>query len=351
MGCAPSTLEQEQRTKALDMKLEQDYKEARDAVKVLLLGTSGCGKSTIIKQMKRICENTMRPVEIKEYTVTIRDNLLSALKQIATAAMHQFGYDDELKKDILGIANKFAEWSPTVIANHASKGMEGKELKELSTEVSKFMADPVIQKTISRGNEYCLLDSASYYIKEVGVPAIMATDFAPTFQHIVRSRKATESINEMIDVGGQRGRRKQWIKCFDNVTIIFFIASLEEYDMMLEECATRSRMHESHDFFNELINLEFLDGIPIVLLLNKVDILREKIAAKPFVFEDFEGDGKSEDDVLDFVKNYYIDKHDMKVRKTTAITAMDFYSSEIIWTETLNAVLQYNRDAVGMMDY
>mmetsp|Transcript_17031 Transcript_17031/g.27191 ORF Transcript_17031/g.27191 Transcript_17031/m.27191 type:complete len:113 (+) Transcript_17031:799-1137(+) len=57
-------------------------------------------------------------------------------------------------------------------------------------------------------------------------------------------------LSRMIDVGGQRGRRKQWIKCFDNVTIIFFIASLEEYDMMLEECATRSRMHESHDFFN-----------------------------------------------------------------------------------------------------
>mmetsp|Transcript_26515 Transcript_26515/g.42914 ORF Transcript_26515/g.42914 Transcript_26515/m.42914 type:complete len:120 (+) Transcript_26515:1134-1493(+) len=118
--------------------------------------------------------------------------------------------------------------------------------------------------------------------------------------------------------------------------------------MMLEECATRSRMHESHDFFNELINLEFLDGIPIVLLLNKVDILREKIAAKPFVFEDFEGDGKSEDDVLDFVKNYYIDGDDnMIVHKTMAI---DNNNIENIWTDVEKYIFQHNLDGVGMMD-
>ncbi len=43
------------------------------------------------------------------------------------------------------------------------------------------------------------------------------------------------SFVRLIDVGGQRSERKKWIRCFDNVNAVLFIASLSDYDQLLEE--------------------------------------------------------------------------------------------------------------------
>jgi hypothetical protein len=39
----------------------------------------------------------------------------------------------------------------------------------------------------------------------------------------------------VIDVGGQRTERRKWIHCFDNINVIIYVASLSEYDQILEE--------------------------------------------------------------------------------------------------------------------
>lgn len=39
----------------------------------------------------------------------------------------------------------------------------------------------------------------------------------------------------IVDVGGQKSERRKWIHCFENVTSLMFLASLSEYDQVLEE--------------------------------------------------------------------------------------------------------------------
>lgn len=39
-------------------------------------------------------------------------------------------------------------------------------------------------------------------------------------------------------MGGQKSERRKWIHCFENVTSLIFLASLSEYDQVLEERET-----------------------------------------------------------------------------------------------------------------
>lgn len=45
-----------------------------------------------------------------------------------------------------------------------------------------------------------------------------------------------------MDVGGQKSERRKWIHCFENVTSLIFLASLSEYDQVLEERETIVRL-------------------------------------------------------------------------------------------------------------
>lgn len=45
-------------------------------------------------------------------------------------------------------------------------------------------------------------------------------------------------LARIVDVGGQKSERRKWIHCFENVTSLIFLASLSEYDQVLEEKET-----------------------------------------------------------------------------------------------------------------
>jgi hypothetical protein len=54
------------------------------------------------------------------------------------------------------------------------------------------------------------------------------------------------------DVGGQRGERRKWIHCFQDVHAILYVAALSEYDQVLIEEPTKNRMKESLELFRNV---------------------------------------------------------------------------------------------------
>lgn len=157
---------------------------------------------------------------------------------------------------------------------------------EYKSDILALWKDTGIQKAVQRSSEFHLLDSAPYFL-EAGERILVST-YEPNTQDILRSRIATTGIIEtefmidkllfrMYDVGGQRGERKKWIHCFENVTAIMFIASLSEYDQVLAEDRCRNRLKESLDLFEGIINLPWFKDAPIILFLNKDDLFRKKI--------------------------------------------------------------------------
>ena len=80
-----------------------------------------------------------------------------------------------------------------------------------------------------------------------------------------------------MDTGGERGERKKWIHFFDDVGVIIFVASLSEYDQTLAEDGRTNRMKESVNLFRTVLNYQWFKNTPVILLLNKKDVLEEKI--------------------------------------------------------------------------
>ena len=86
MGCTSSMTAEDKeaiaRNKAFDRQIKEDAEKAAKEVKLLLLGTGECGKSTILKQMKIIHMNGYTAEDFEQYRQLCYSNTVGSLAQI-----------------------------------------------------------------------------------------------------------------------------------------------------------------------------------------------------------------------------------------------------------------------------
>ncbi len=142
-------------------------------------------------------------------------------------------------------------------------------------------------------------------------------DYVPSVADILRSRRATTSINEVeinvknvpfsfVDVGGQRTQRQKWHQCFSDATAILFLASSSEYDESLREDGVTNRLSESLKVFETIINFKYFKNVEFILFLNKHDLLKDKI--QKVNIENYCKDFKGSPTSLNDVEKYLIQK-------------------------------------------
>ena len=232
---------------------------------------------------------------------------------------------------------------------------------EAKDDIKSLWKDGGVQKALTRANEFHLLDSAPYFLDNID--RIFVNDYLPTDQDILRSRIATTGIIEtefkidklifkMFDVGGQRGERKKWIHCFDNVTAIMFIASLSEYDQVLAEDRTRNRLKESLDLFEGIINLPWFKDAPILLFLNKDDLFRKKVVTVDIgIFHPQYTGGCDYNAGLKFIQDEYFDRNANPL-KTIYCHVTDATNTEniaFVWKATKHIILEQNLTGSGLL--
>lgn len=237
MGCRQSSEEKEaaRRSRRIDRHLRSESQRQRREIKLLLLGTSNSGKSTIVKQMKIIHSGGFNLEACKEYKPLILYNAIDSLTRIirALAALKIDFHNPDRAYDAVQL---FALTGPAE--------SKGEITPELLGVMRRLWADPGAQTCFGRSNEYHLEDNAAYYLNDLD--RIAAPDYIPTVEDILRSRDMTTGIVEnkftfkeltfkMVDVGGQRSERKKWIHCFEGVTAIIFCVELSGYDLKLYE--------------------------------------------------------------------------------------------------------------------
>ncbi|KAF5092312.1 hypothetical protein D0Z03_002926 [Geotrichum reessii] len=195
--------------------------------------------------------------------------------------------------------------------------------------------DRGIAAVFARSNEFQLEVNASHYFTHI--LAYSKPGYRVTEQDILLGRIKTTGISETVfriknrtfrvfDVGGQRSERRKWIHCFDDVTALIFVAAVSEYDEVLFEDEWTNRMHESLSLFESICQSRWFHATPIILFLNKIDILRRKLERRAgpgnpinystvaTYFPDYVGDPHDYNQVIAYFKNLFLEKNLNKAR-------------------------------------
>ena len=139
----------------------------------------------------------------------------------------------------------------------------------------------------------------------------------PTAEDIILCRTKTTGVSEfsfqykstpfcIVDVGGQRSERRKWIHSFEAVNMLLFFVSLGEYDQKLEEDPRVNRMSESIRLFSEIVTSKWFASVPLALILNKRDILLQKIQVRDLrcAFPEYAG-GLDYDNAVHFITDKF----------------------------------------------
>jgi guanine nucleotide-binding protein G(s) subunit alpha len=127
---------------------------------------------------------------------------------------------------------------------------------------------------------------------------VAKSDYKPSNQDMLRCRVQTQTILEtkfqwdgvdfhVFDVGGQRGERRKWIHCFNDVTAIIFVVATSSYNLTLLEDPSKNRLQEALDLFQQIWNNRWLKRTSVVLFLNKQDLLERKTLEGRFKLESY----------------------------------------------------------------
>jgi guanine nucleotide-binding protein subunit alpha-12 len=177
--------------------------------------------------------------------------------------------------------------------------------------------------------------------------------YVPSRLDVLHSRKATKGIVEhtfdirgvpfkFVDVGGQRSQRQKWYQCFECVTSILFLVSSSEFDQVLFEDRKTNRLIESCNIFETIVNNKAFEKVSIILFLNKIDLLKEKIRQVSIndYFPQFVGNPRSLTDVQNFLL------HMFDSRRRDKSTPLFHHLTTAVDTDNIKFVFQAVRDTI-----
>ncbi|KAK1164773.1 guanine nucleotide-binding protein subunit alpha-12 isoform X1 [Acipenser oxyrinchus oxyrinchus] len=340
--------EARRRSREIDLMLARERRSIRRLVKILLLGAGESGKSTFLKQMRIIHGREFDQKALLEFRDTIFENIIKGMRVLVDA------------RDKLGIP-----WQNTENEKHGMFVMAFENKAGVPVEPCTFQLyvpalrglwlDTGIRQAYGRRSDFQLGESVKYFLDNLD--RIGQLNYLPSRQDILLARKATKGIVEhdfiikkipfkMVDVGGQRSQRQKWFQCFDGITSILFMVSSSEYDQLLMEDRRTNRLVESMNIFETIVNNKLFSNVSIILFLNKMDLLVEKVKSVSIRkhFADFQGDPHR----LEDVQSYLVQCFNRKRRNRSKplfhhfTTAIDTENIRFVFHAVKDTILQEN---------
>ncbi|XP_059214242.1 guanine nucleotide-binding protein G(q) subunit alpha-like [Centropristis striata] len=335
----------------IERQLRRDKRDSRREYKLLLLGTGESGKSTFIKQMRIIHGRGYSEEDKRGFTRLVYQNIFTAMQAMIQAMSalkipYKYGYNKENAIIVRGVD---VERVTTLTKPYADA-------------IKSLWSDPGIQECYNRKREYQLSDSTKYYLNDL--ERISESGYLPTQQDVLRVRVPTTGIIEypfdlenvvfrMVDVGGQRSERRKWIHCFEEVTSIMFLVALSEYDQVLVESVNENRMEESMALFRTIITYKWFKDSSVILFLNKIDLLEEKIMHSHLVdyFPEYDGPPRNVKAGQDFILDMFVslNPNEKKIIYSHFTCATDTDNIRFVFSAVKDHILQINLEVYNLV--
>jgi len=280
---------------------------------ILLLGTAGVGKTTIVKQLTMNWGSGLTDQKRLELRDALRRNCVKRVIDVVNYAA-----DDQHE----ALTNEPEDWLFEKVEEIGMKDLpklSPEEMVALGEDIEKMWNDAAVQeiaqRKITNVNDIQLAyDSADKFLtKEGDIKRVFAADYDISKQDVLLVRDPTKDIETtkfeynkeawfVKDVGGQIHHRHTWQTAFDGVSVVMYIVSLADYDHFEGKALEKNVLMESRKLFKDVCSDPRIMGKPFVLLFNKSDLFATKLKKKPFSacpeFEktDNQRDGESDQD-------------------------------------------------------
>lgn len=318
---------------------KRDYLRAAKVTKLLLLGPGESGKSTVFKQANQLFGDGFTEPQRIAMADIVYNNLYLGMKALLKS----------IPKDRHSV----------VFTRILGLQYDSPLTKHIQKDLETIWKDPIVQNAWLRKDLVHCPYALDYFMERL--PEIASPGYIPSNKDLIWTRARTTGIVEfnfcmhdseftILDVGGQRNERKKWINCFDKVTAIIFVVAVSDYDQFLVEDPTCSRMDEALLLFEQVCNLKEFASVPILLFLNKIDLLAETLARSPLrnYMDDYFGIADDVDAACNFIKFKFEGlNHDPNKTIYTHITcATDEQSMQDVFDDVRKSTLQQDIVAV-----
>eukprot|EP00301_Raphidiophrys_heterophryoidea_P001801 c10855_g1_i2.p1 GENE.c10855_g1_i2~~c10855_g1_i2.p1 ORF type:complete len:264 (-),score=65.09 c10855_g1_i2:454-1197(-) len=194
------------------MLTKEDLKELE--MKVLLLGASESGKTTIFKQMKILHGDGFSAAERQNFVGLIQAQCINNFRNLVSGARMLNLLSAEVEQTALDVLRALDD--------------EGLTHKNVNTLVGLWRSEP-LQKAYDQRSRFQLSDSAQFFLDDL--ERVSEHNFQPCDEDIVMCSQHSKECNElvvsvsgmpfrMVDIGGQRSERRKWISSFDSVETV-----------------------------------------------------------------------------------------------------------------------------------
>uniref|UniRef100_A0A914UN92 Uncharacterized protein n=1 Tax=Plectus sambesii TaxID=2011161 RepID=A0A914UN92_9BILA len=333
----------------IEKKIKEDMVADRKVVKLLLLGSSDSGKSTIAKQMRILHMNGFDETELINFRYLVYANIITCLQQLISGIKE---LDMQISDSDKEVFDRFNQTAEHVVDAEAETLSACKRLWKCETTQAAF----------ARRHEFNLADNAEHFLGDIS--RMTSADFFPTDQDILHCRVVTTGVHELsfeyrnkvmrlIDVGGQTTERRKWIHCFEDVTAILFIIAMSGYDQMLAEDLRVNRLTDSLQLFNEILSNTYLLKSAVILFMNKKDIFERKIAQVPLsvCFNEYKGANTYEEAstyINDKFRHIATSLNEKRKLYSHFTNATDTKNIDYVFGAACDIIFQKNMDKAGM---
>ncbi|KAM7520537.1 hypothetical protein LguiB_019499 [Lonicera macranthoides] len=319
-----------------------DYLEQRTLQKLLLIGYSGSGTSTIFKQAKILYKDVpFEDDERENIKLLIQGNVYGylgvllegrerfedeSLNEMIESDSSQTGNGDEnSEKTVYSICPRlkaFSDWLLKVMVSGNLEAIFPAASREYAPLVEELWNNAAIQATYKRRSELEMLPSIASYFLERAVD-ILRADYVPSDVDILYAEGVTSTnglacldfsfpqaaTDENVDSADQHdsllrfqlirvqargfGENCKWLEMFEDVRIVIFCVSLSDYDQFAldGDGASVNKMLLTKKFFESIVTHPTYEQMDFLLVLNKFDLFEEKVERVPLTqcewFNDF----------------------------------------------------------------